>query len=172
MNLYICDMANVAHLQKEANITQTLSILDYNPLPHYYPFYNGKHTVIKVDDVEIRRDDNSPSLLTVERIIAFATNLKEDDNVLIHCHAGISRSTAAAMIVAYVHCRDFKKVKEIIETIRPQAAPNRLICELADQYFKHDDLFLFDIADDFCQRRFAGQRYVDNKILNGWDEIR
>ena len=164
MQFYITDMGSVPHIQRNVGITQTLSILDYDPFPFYMKDYKGKSTFIKVSDYEQPLNERCPSPITVEKIVRFAEQLEPEDNVLIHCHAGISRSTAAAMIVIYYHTHDLQKVKEAIAAMRPQAAPNRLICELADSYFKHDEPFLFDIGNEFCQNRFKGQDIVNNKL--------
>jgi predicted protein tyrosine phosphatase len=71
----------------------------------------------------------------LRQILAFAADLKPEAHVLIHCWAGISRSTA----VAYAILCQFTgpgRESDCIEAIlaaRPQAFPNTLIVDLADR---------------------------------------
>jgi predicted protein tyrosine phosphatase len=50
--------------------------------------------------------------------------------VLIHCVAGISRSTAAAIIVLMCLGHDYQTAESYVHQIRPIADPNRLMLEL------------------------------------------
>jgi predicted protein tyrosine phosphatase len=90
---------------------------------------------IAVSDHERPIDCYSPNEHTIDEILYFSSLLTEEDDVLIHCWAGKSRSTAAALIILYDKLKDVDKAKEILLKIRPQAAPNRLICSLADKRF-------------------------------------
>jgi predicted protein tyrosine phosphatase len=55
--------------------------------------------------------------------------------MVVHCYAGISRSTAAAFAAACAlnpH-RDESSIAQIIRRASPTASPNALIVQLADQ---------------------------------------
>ncbi|MBW7849478.1 MAG: dual specificity protein phosphatase family protein [Rhodospirillales bacterium] len=75
-----------------------------------------------------------PAARHIRAVIAFADALGKDARVLIHCKAGISRSTAAAAIIG---CRLLpRRESEVfahISHIRPQALPNRRMVRLADR---------------------------------------
>lgn len=70
----------------------------------------------------------------VRRLVAMAHGLKDTDHVLIHCHAGISRSTAAAYIMACVTLGEGKEAHawHKVLTARDIAAPNKRMVRLAD----------------------------------------
>lgn len=64
----------------------------------------------------------------------FANVLPADANILVHCAAGISRSTAAAIIIARTAM--FSTDQEAVDyvfSIRPQAAPNEILLGYADR---------------------------------------
>jgi predicted protein tyrosine phosphatase len=73
-------------------------------------------------------------------ILAFAADLQPNAEILIHCWAGISRSTAVAYAIL---CQATGPGHELLcmESVfiaRPQAFPNSLIIELADRILNRD----------------------------------
>ena len=76
-----------------------------------------------------------PQETDVETILAFGRNLGDDfRHLLIHCHAGISRSTAAmAMVLAQAFPNENEDaIVDRIVRIRPQAWPNSRMIGFAD----------------------------------------
>lgn len=76
----------------------------------------------------------TPDRRHVKQIIAFARQWEPDRPILIHCQAGISRSTAAALITYATH---FPGTVELaaahLRRTGPHARPNPLITELGDE---------------------------------------
>lgn len=72
----------------------------------------------------------------IQRIIQLAEQLRSSSGtVLIHCEAGVSRSTAAALII-YAYWLGPGREQEAMERViaqRPYAIPNRRMVELADR---------------------------------------
>ena len=74
-----------------------------------------------------------PNAGHVRLIVDFAAAWDASAPMLVHCFAGVSRSTAAALIVACVHERG--REHELARTLRvaaPHAQPNRRIIALGD----------------------------------------
>ena len=70
-----------------------------------------------------------------ERLVAFLSSWQRERPVLIHCWAGISRSTAAAYTALCMFRPDASE-EELAQELRaasPSATPNRLIVSLADE---------------------------------------
>ena len=82
----------------------------------------------------------------IHSIFRFADSIAGEP-ILVHCWAGVSRSTAVALglIVRGMHCDGYgideiqKEAPEILLSMRPQAAPNPLILELMFGEFLPDD---------------------------------
>ena len=75
----------------------------------------------------------------VRAILRFGCRLEPGARVLIHCMAGISRSTAAAWILG-VQAAPGREADVLahIRRLRPQAMPNRLMIALADRILEAD----------------------------------
>ena len=71
----------------------------------------------------------------LRRILAFAADLEPGAEILIHCWAGISRSTAVAYAILCQAAGPGREAEcfNSILTVRPQAFPNALIVKLADR---------------------------------------
>jgi predicted protein tyrosine phosphatase len=75
-----------------------------------------------------------PTAADAERMLAFFQSWQREAPMLIHCWAGISRSTAAAF-TALCMLRPAADEEELALELRrasPSATPNRLIVSLAD----------------------------------------
>lgn len=82
----------------------------------------------------------APAEDDLRRILHFAADLNPEASVLIHCWAGISRSTAVAYAILCQSTgpgRESECIESIL-SIRPQAYPNALIVELADRILKRE----------------------------------
>jgi predicted protein tyrosine phosphatase len=124
-------------------VTHVLSILDPAwPEPEAFFDYDPHHrtTLHFHDAVEPSPDIQLPRLEHVEEILAFGRALQRDRlerpdaHLLIHCHAGISRSTAAMTgMLAQAHPEETEeRIFEHLVAIRPQAWPNSLMIAFAD----------------------------------------
>jgi predicted protein tyrosine phosphatase len=125
--------------------THVLSILDPEfPVPEAFGEY-GEH-----DRLELRFHDiidPTPGMILpgpehVEAILAFGRNLDADPqaNLIVHCHAGISRSTASmALILAQAMPHEpAEAILATVHSIREKAWPNLRLIELGDALLGRD----------------------------------
>lgn len=70
----------------------------------------------------------------VARLLGWTENLQSGDRVLLHCSAGVSRSTALAFSILCQHWGDDAEIECFVELmgIRPTAVPNPLLVAYAD----------------------------------------
>ena len=76
---------------------------------------------------------------------------------MIHCHAGISRSTAAmAMILAQAFPDESEgAIVDRLSRIRPQAWPNSRMIGFADELLGRDGRFIAAVAGIYARRLAA-----------------
>jgi predicted protein tyrosine phosphatase len=126
----------------ELGVTHVLSILDPDApeLPIFSSF--GEHSRVELrfhDVIEERLDCVVPGAQQMHEILALGRDLTAsppaDAHLLVHCHAGVSRSTAAMTLILAQACPDRSGVEIINEVlrIRSRAWPNLRMIELGDK---------------------------------------
>ena len=100
----------------------------------------GHHLVLKlwdcVSDTEYQgKHLTPPSKEECMKAIVFAKTWSEDDNVLIHCAAGISRSPAIAFGVLWDRYRDEETVLRTLDHIAVVRKPNLAIMKIWSEVF-------------------------------------
>ncbi|HEY9652931.1 MAG TPA: dual specificity protein phosphatase family protein [Coleofasciculaceae cyanobacterium] len=94
---------------------------------------------LEFDDIAAPDDDPEyvlPTSEDIHKVIDFVPLISQDrGNVLIHCQAGISRSSAVALTVCAVLLGAGKEEEALAYVLkaRPLAMPNKWIVELADE---------------------------------------
>lgn len=97
--------------------------------------YDAVRLALRFNDiVEPREGLIAPDESHVRRLLEFAKGWTMDVPLLIHCYAGISRSTAAAYIIASALNRslDESELARIVRNMSPSATPNIRLVALAD----------------------------------------
>jgi predicted protein tyrosine phosphatase len=141
--LTICGLEELDSHSNRA-VTHVLSIMDPDcPDPTAFQAYDSHHRMILRfhDIIEPSQGCVMPEEGHVEAILEFGTSLGRDaskrdkGHLLVHCHAGISRSTAAmAMLLAQAGPdQDDDRIIDRLIEIRPQAWPNSVMVGFADR---------------------------------------
>jgi len=90
--------------------------------------------VLHFDDIDAPHDGfQVPQMHHVKRALAFA---RKHPHVIVHCTAGISRSSAIALMIAYDRLRDVDAAKAILDCVRH--FPNRIVVGLGEELFGVD----------------------------------
>jgi predicted protein tyrosine phosphatase len=119
-------------------VTHVLSILDPEwPDPEAFQAFDPhfRATLRFHDAIEPGADILLPQKVDVEAILTFGREAAEAGGLLIHCHAGISRSTAATLMIlaqAHPHEGEDELADRLLQT-RPQAWPNFRMITFADE---------------------------------------
>ena len=107
------------------------------------------HLLLGVSDIAEPMDGHVvPAEEHVDRLIAFAQTWDRATPLVIHCWAGVSRSTAAAYVVACAldPARDEAEAALALRAASPTATPNPRIVALADQKLGREGRMIAAIA--------------------------
>ena len=132
---FICAKNEVHKRIKELEITHLVSLIDPNAhifKPTSIPLENWLQ--LRFEDEEDPCGSNPPNLWHAERILAVGKEFPDDARVLVHCHAGVCRSTAAALAL-WLQTNGTDKLEEGVEWLavtRPRACPNMLLAGFFD----------------------------------------
>jgi predicted protein tyrosine phosphatase len=120
-------------------------------------FDHADHLVVEFDD-EIRRDWGGPTRADIRTILEFARE-RPGRSILIHCHAGMSRSVAVAIAILHDHGLSECEAFAAARAARPADAlaedrpfiPNPLVLAHADAILGsaligQDEDLAFDLA--------------------------
>ncbi len=159
-------------------VTHVLSILDPDwPDPEaFLAFSPHFRTILRFNDaIEPEPGVVLPERADVEAVLAFARDAGADlRHLLIHCHAGVSRSTAAMlMILAQAHPEETEEamVQRLIK-IRPQAWPNSRMIAFADDLLGREGRLTAAVAGIYARRVAAHPELVETmRRLNRAREV-
>lgn len=134
-------VSSLRHAPSIARLKQPQRILSLLSPQDAFPEFEGHdettHIRIAVDDIGQRALGNqvAPGTAHVERIIAFADSWDRDGCLLIHCLAGVSRSSASAFITACMlnPRADEHDIATAIRAASTVASPNKRFVEIADK---------------------------------------
>jgi predicted protein tyrosine phosphatase len=136
----ICGIEELA-AHCDTGASHVLSILDPDhPVPEAFGAF-GEHAKLELrfhDIVDERPGLLAPGPEDVGRILALGRDLQAEPiqaaHLLVHCHAGISRSTAAMTLVLAQALQDqpAATVLELVHGIREKAWPNVRMIEIGD----------------------------------------
>lgn len=121
-----------------AGVTHVLTILDPGwPDPADFQSYPPhRRTIWRFHDtIQVRDDMGYPTAETVKEILAFGEQARAEpiEHLLVHCHMGVSRSTAATAILMAQHNPGREaEAFDYIRAIRPRSWPNSRMIALAD----------------------------------------
>jgi predicted protein tyrosine phosphatase len=140
--LTICGIAELPD-QRGRSVTHVLSILDPDhPDPEAFGAYHPHHrTILRFHDIInpiegmiLPEPEHVAAVLRFGKEIAAGSAERSEGHLLVHCHMGISRSTAAMLtLLAQTYPEENEdRLFERLTEIRPQAWPNSLMIGFAD----------------------------------------
>lgn len=143
-------------------VTHVLSILDPEwPEPDFGPYGQAcVRTVLRFHDIiEPTPGLVMPKRSDVEAVLAFGRGIASDPagpdaHLLVHCHAGISRSTAAmtAILAQTYPQEDEAAIVARVSAVRPIAWPNLVMIGFADALLERNGRLLAAVGDLYGRR--------------------
>jgi predicted protein tyrosine phosphatase len=135
MTIYVCPLSIAPHMARIKNVSHVVSLLDpLTPFPLIKEVAQ-RHLCIEVHDIEDDEEGMDPLCeMRTKRILEFVGGWNRSQPILIHCFAGISRSTATAFITACAQNPDADEeaIALALREASPTASPNRRFVAMAD----------------------------------------
>lgn len=136
MTIWISSLAAAPQLAQKLRPSRIVSLLSpYDTFPVFDGLAGDLHLQVPIHDITADIGDwRAPEASDAERVIRFVEAWDRADPMLIHCWAGISRSTASAFITACVHNpkADEEEIARAIRAASPTASPNARLVGHAD----------------------------------------
>jgi len=163
--LTICGIEELP-AQSTRKVSHVLSLLDPEraDLDSFVAYEAHERTTLRFHDIITPQEGRvHPTQAHVAEILDFGAKLREsaikrqEGHLLVHCHMGISRSTAAMLaLMAQVNPEEGEDALFArLRTIRPQAWPNSVMVGFADAQLKRGGKLT-----DALRRHYAHQLEV------------
>ena len=135
--IIVCSLDALTDVVTSASADHLVSLINDQMMPDTpATLADARHLKLPMNDIEVAAPGYvTPSARHVEQLADFALGWNQSNPMVIHCWAGISRSTAAAFITLCVLNPDMCE-REIARLIRKRSAtatPNGLLVSCADQ---------------------------------------
>ena len=139
--IHVCSLARLHATVDATGARHVVTILKHSDRVVLPNIVRENHLVISVDDIAMPMDGyTAPDAGHVERLIDFVRQWDRAAPMVVHCFAGISRSTAGAYVAACVlnPQRDEQQIAWEIRRASRTAQPNSRIVSIADRLLKRD----------------------------------
>jgi predicted protein tyrosine phosphatase len=135
--IHVCSLAALSETVRNTGASHVLTVMaKVDQVPRLESVLPQNHLKVSMDDIIEEMDGFvAPSEQHIEQVLNFVRGWDRGAPMVVHCYAGISRSTASAFAAACLlnpH-RDEIAIARQIRTASPIASPNRRIVSLADK---------------------------------------
>jgi predicted protein tyrosine phosphatase len=135
--LHVCSLAALSATVRATGASHVLTVMaNVDQVQRPPSVLPANHLRVSMDDIIEQMDGFvAPNETHIERVLTFVRGWDRRAPMVVHCYAGISRSTASAFatVCALNPHRDEMSIARLIREASPIAAPNRLIVSLADK---------------------------------------
>ena len=149
-HIHVCSLAKLNHVVATARARHVITAINPWSIPDTPPgVADDDHLKLAMNDII----EEHPGLVTpaadhIEQLLKFAARWDRQGPLVVHCLAGVSRSTAAAFIIL---CKFNPDTSELVlaQWLRRRsvtAQPNQLMIELADDVLSRDGRMIDAIA--------------------------
>jgi predicted protein tyrosine phosphatase len=135
--IHVCSLAALPEIVRTTGASHVLTVMaNVDQVQRPASILAANHLKVSMDDIiEPMKGYTPPSEAHVEQVLNFVRGWDRKAPMVIHCYAGVSRSTASAFAAACMlnpH-RDEMEIAQKIRAASPIASPNRLIVSHADK---------------------------------------
>ena len=137
MTLIVCSLSDMPGVVRRRQASHLVTLIDPGtPVERPLGVPESRHLRLDVDDINAPMEGYmAPDMESVVRLLEFSRTWDASAPMVVHCFAGISRSTASAFAIACDRNPDIAEAR-IALALRQAAShafPNRRIVALADE---------------------------------------
>lgn len=134
--IHVCSLARLHDTVSDTGARHIVTLIkDVSLVRRPECILEPNHLLLDMDDISSPIDGYVlPGEEHVAKLVEFVTQWDRTAPLVVHCYAGISRSTAGAFITACALNpeRDERAIARLIRDASPTAQPNLRLVELAD----------------------------------------
>jgi predicted protein tyrosine phosphatase len=151
MSILVAPLSHLPDIVARRKPARVISVLDPGiPFPELGPSYDDRHLRLAFHDVHSPGPGVvAPSARHIAELLDFLETWDAVECLLVHCRAGIGRSTATAFVAA---CHRDPRASERriaieLRRVAPLARPNEAVVKLADAMMQRNGRMWAAIAD-------------------------
>lgn len=137
-SIVVCPLSRIAETVKAHDASHLVTLINVaTPVERPLAIAQENHLFLGVSDILMPIDGHVlPAEEHVTKLLAFVEKwgARREKPIVVHCYAGISRSTAAAFISACAldPSRSEEEIAQALRLLSPSATPNARLVEVAD----------------------------------------
>lgn len=135
--IHVCSLSRLEATVAAAGASHLVTVINEGtPVLRPPSIRPERHLFLGVHDITAPLEGMTPpGEAHIRRLVDFLAGWDRSEPMVVHCFAGISRSTAAAFIAvcALAPHRDEREIARRLRAASPVATPNPLMVQLADQ---------------------------------------
>lgn len=149
--IYVCSLERVPETYAKIGARRMITLINEGT-PVELPAGLDLDDYLRLDmhDIaEVQDGMMPPGEAHVQKLLGFARDWDRKEPLLVHCFAGISRSTASAYVIAAALApeRDEVELAETLRRLSPSATPNPRIIAFADDVLGRQGRMMRAIRD-------------------------
>ena len=152
--IHVCALRDVSKTAKAIGASHLVSAIEAHSFPKTPKGIRlDRHLTLDMDDIAHPQPDMVlPSERHVLELLDFVSEWDQNAPLLVHCFAGMSRSTACAFIsiCALNPKADEARVAKAMARLSPTATPNRRLVALADDILGRDGRMIAAVAEMYA----------------------
>ncbi|MEA2928812.1 MAG: hypothetical protein QOG38_1240 [Hyphomicrobiales bacterium] len=140
--IHVCSLARLHDTVRETGARHVVTLIkDISLVRRPGEIEAGNHLLLDMDDINEHIDGYvMPGEQHVDDMLRFVRRWDRKAPLVVHCYAGISRSTAGAFVAvcALNPHRDERQIARALRLASPTAYPNVRIVQLADRMLERN----------------------------------
>ncbi|MDB5543613.1 MAG: protein tyrosine phosphatase [Hyphomicrobiales bacterium] len=163
--IHVCALSKVPDTVRAVGAKSLVTLINASTLVPRPPEISAdRHLFVGMSDITEHMDGHIlPESAHVAQLLTFIRRWDQAEPLVIHCYAGVSRSTAAAYIAwcaLHPHACEFEAARRL-RAMSPTATPNARLVALADAHLRRDGRMIAAIGEiGRGQDCFEGQPFA------------